>query len=47
MVPHNLADRDDADLMATVYESIRSLVPETIWEGFETRRDDYLSEHDY
>jgi hypothetical protein len=47
VVPHNLADRDDADLMATVYESIRSLVPETIWEGFETRRDDYLSKHDY
>ena len=47
VVPHNLVDSDDADSMATVYESIRSLVPETIWEGFETRRDDYLSKHDY
>ena len=47
MVPHNLVDSDDADSMATVYGSIRSLVPGTIWEGFETRRDDYLSKHDY
>jgi len=46
-VPTDLADPEDSDSVSTVYESIRSLVPESIWEGFEARRDEYVSSHDY
>jgi len=44
-VPTMLADPDDADSIAAVYETIRSMVPETIWEDFEARQVRYLSEH--
>ncbi|MCB2224346.1 MAG: hypothetical protein KQH83_09270 [Actinobacteria bacterium] len=45
-VPTDLADPDDARSIAAVYESIRALVPEGIWERYEARRGEYLAGHD-
>ena len=46
-VPVDLADRDHSASIAPVYESVRSLVPREIWEGFETRREDHIDAHDH
>jgi hypothetical protein len=45
-VPSALADSSEADLVASVYEEIRGLVPETIWDTMEARQAQYIEKHD-
>ena len=44
-VPSVLADSDDADSMAVVYEQIEGMVPESIWDDLEIRQAQYIEEH--
>jgi hypothetical protein len=45
-VPSALADPRDTDSIAIVYEEIRRMVPETIWQDLEARQARYIEEHD-
>jgi len=45
-VPSVLADSSDADSIAVVYQMIRSMVPQTIWDEIETRQAQYIEDHD-